>query len=256
MTRLPPVDTAALYANGAHYDAHHREYLDDLPFWIGLAREHDDPILELACGTGRITLPLAEKGHRVVGLDVSRPMLDRARSKAPAGADVEFVEADCRRFDLDERFGLVFFPFNSIAHLHDRASLAACLACVRAHLAPGGRFLVDIFAPSMEYFRRDPERRYPVAEYPDPDGGGTVVVTESNVFDPSTQVNRIRWHYHLGESLWVVENNMRIFFPEELLILLEGAGLRTVERWGDYDRSPFTAESPKQLVLVEAADGR
>jgi SAM-dependent methyltransferase len=248
---LPPPDCAALYASGAHYDAHHRHYREDVPFYRRLAREWGDPVLELACGTGRLTLQLAEDGRRITGLDVSPSMLEQARLKARArGLDVELVAGDCREFDLGTRFRLIFIPFNSFSHLHDRDAIEACLDCARRHLEPDGRFLVDVFNPSLDILRRDPDRRYKVIEYPDPDGGGTVVVTESNTYDAATQINRIRWYYHLGESMWVVENNMRIFYPEELWTLLEAAGFRIDRRWGDYERSPFGPDSPKQLVLV------
>jgi len=246
------VDCADLYRDGRHYDSQHRDFADDIPFYLRQIEKYGEPILELACGTGRIAIPIAEKGYRVTGLDVSGPMLSQARRKAAAkGVNVEWVEADCRDFKLNRAFNFVFFPFNSISHLQDLASLEACFSCVKAHLTPQGRFAIDMFNPRLDILMRDPTRRYPVAEYPDPDGRGTVTITENNVYDRASQINRIKCYYDVsdGKEAFVVENNMRIFFPQELDALLSYNGFTVDAKFGDYDETPFESSSPKQLVV-------
>ena len=86
--------------------------------------------------------------------------------------------------------------------------------------------------------------RYPVAEYPDPDGNGTVIVTENNVYDAASQINRIKWYFRIGElgEERVVDNNMRIFFPQELDALLRSHGFAIEKKYGNYDESPFLSE--------------
>ena len=117
---------------------------DDIDFWIreGLASQ---PLLELGCGTGRITIPLASAGFDITGLDISEPMLRRARSKAKAAdVDVTWFQGDMRGFDLDRKFGMIFCPFGTFNHLrHDE--VARCLAGVREHLLPAGYFVLDTF---------------------------------------------------------------------------------------------------------------
>ena len=131
-----------LYRDGRHYDELVRSLpLGDVPFYVGEAKRADGPVLELACGTGRVTIPVAQSGVEIVGLDQSASMLATARAKAAeAGVKIAWVEADCRTFALSRKFALIFMAFNSMQHLHDHASLAALFAHVRGHLAPGGRF--------------------------------------------------------------------------------------------------------------------
>ncbi|KPJ51543.1 hypothetical protein AMJ39_09695 [candidate division TA06 bacterium DG_24] len=95
--------------------------------------------------------------------------------------------------------------------------------------------------------------RHPVARYDDPDGSGEVVITESNEYDRATQVNRIKWHYEIGtQPERIVENNVRIFFPQELDALLRWSGFRIDSKFGDYDRTPFESNSRKQLAVCAA----
>jgi len=108
-----------------------------------------------------------------------------------------------------------------------------------------------MFNPRLDILMRDPTRRYPVAEYPDPDGRGTVTITENNVYDRASQINRIKCYYDVsdGKEAFVVENNMRIFFPQELDALLSYNGFTVDAKFGDYDETPFESSSPKQLVV-------
>ncbi|NLI76808.1 MAG: class I SAM-dependent methyltransferase [Candidatus Riflebacteria bacterium] len=259
MPAIPPSDCDPLYRDGRHYDGLNDRFQDDLPFYRDLAVAAGGPVLELACGTGRLTIPLAQAGIDITGLDRSAGMLAHARAKArEAAVKVAWVRADARRFRLGRRFRLIFIPFNSLHHLHDRPSLEAFFACVRRHLAPGGRFLVDVFNPSLQVLTRPEGQVYPVGGYPDPDGQGSVEITETNVYDRATQVNRIKWRFAFsdGRPDVVDELNMRVFFPQELDALLVYNGFRLLEKWGGFDRQPFTSASAKQLVLCAAAPRR
>jgi SAM-dependent methyltransferase len=249
---MEPIDCEPLYRDGRHYDLQHRDFVDDIPFYVKQAERYGDPLLEIACGTGRITIPIAEKGLRITGLDVSKGMLAHAERKAAAlGADIEWINADCRDFHLGRYFNLILFPFNSIAHLHSLADIEACFACVREHLAPGGHFIVDIFNPRLDILMRDRSGRYPVGEYPDPDGQGTIVLTENNVYDGASQVNRIKWYYRIGgrSDQITVDLNMRIFYPQELDALLKYNGYEIENKFGDFDESPFGSDSLKQIPV-------
>jgi len=249
---MKPPDVEHLYFDGRHYDERYRDFTQDLPFWIAQARKYGDPVLELACGTGRVAIPLAKEGFRVTGIDVSDSMLAQARKKASReDVAVEWVKADVRAFELDKRFPLIIFPANAICHLLELRDLEACLACVRKHLAQGGRFILDVFNPRLDILLRDPEKRYPHAEYPDPDGKGTIVVIESNVYDRASQINHIQLFYKLpGRDEELVEDLlMRIYFPQELDALLKYNGFVIEAKLGDYDGRPFDSEAPKQLIL-------
>ena len=247
---MEPPDCGKLYRDGRHYDGQIGGFVADIPFYLSQVEKYGTPVLELACGTGRVTIPLAENGIDITGLDVSRPMLDVAREKSTsAGLNVNWGEEDCREFKLGEKFNLIFFPINSITHLHDRESFEACFSCVREHLSAEGRFIIDLFNPRLDLLMRDPDKRYPVAEYPDPGGEGSVTVTENNVYDSVNQINRLKWYYRIGDQERIVENNMRIIFPKELDALLHYNGFDIEAKYGNYDQSLFASDSPKQITV-------
>src|SRR6476660_2690004 len=189
-------ESIPLYRDGRHYDALNSFLVTDIPFYEEEARKAGGCVLELACGTGRLTIPIAQSGVEIVGLDLSGSMLAHARTKAKAvGVEIEFVEGDCRSFDLGRKFGLIFMAFNSMQHLHDYASLAALFANVRKHLVEGGRFVFDVFNPKIEILARVPGERRLEREYQDPDGKGTTAFEHSLTYDDATQVSHIQCYF-------------------------------------------------------------
>ena len=254
MLMNPPV-MLPLFFNGRHYDLKWRHLISDLPFWARQAGKYADPVLELGCGTGRVALHLAQGGWRVTGIDISDSMLYEAKRKSTQQRlPVEWMKDDIRTFELRRKFPLVIFPFNTLAILSELADLEACLASVKKHLAPGGRFIIDVFNPSLDVLRRDPAKRYPHREYPAPDGGGVIVVTESNVYDAAHQINRLKLFYKFpGKEEEVVEElSLRIYFPQELDALLKYNGFAIENKFGNYDESPFESSSQKQLIICSA----
>jgi SAM-dependent methyltransferase len=128
---------------------------DDLDFYAGLASRAGGPVLELGCGTGRVTEAMLRTGAAVTGLDLCPDMLSRARDRlsslpAPQAAGAELVEGDMTDFDLGRRFSLVVIPFRPFQHLATPEQQAACLACVGRHLARDGTFVLDIFDPDLD----------------------------------------------------------------------------------------------------------
>lgn len=247
---------ADIYASARRYDALTGETNagEDLDYWERQIRLGFGPALELACGTGRLTLPLTERGLAIEGLDVSPVMLDWAQEKAALrGLSIAWHQADCTDFDLGRRFGTIFLPNNSLCHLLHWRDFAACLACVRRHLLPGGRFLLDYFNPSLGLLLRDPDERSPLAEFEDPEGDGMVTVTETNAYDFASQTNHIRWFWRFaarpGEED-VTDLPMRVYYPQELDALFALNGFRIEAKHGGYDEPPFSSLSRKQLIVA------
>lgn len=251
--RIP--DGSEVYGDAVLYDAEDTPAQNDLPLYLAAAKKARGPVLELACGTGRLTLELARAGIDITGLDVSSPMLGQARKKAAKeGLEADFVLGDARSFRLKRKFRLIFIPFNSMQHLADRDSLERFFASVRAHLAPGGRFMLDVFNPHPHYLVRDTEERLPVSCYKDPRGKEQILVEEQYSYDRAAQVSRITWHYIRGRKRFASRKlNMRCFFPQELDTLLIYNGFKILKKYGDFDLNPFAGTSPKQIVICRKA---
>ena len=199
-----------------------------------------------------MTIPIAEKGYNITGLDNSRPMLIEAKRKAKIKRlHIEWVNMDCRDFSLNKKFAFIFFPFNSIAHLQSIEDFEACFSCVKKHLAENGKFIIDIFNPKFSILERNSNSRYPVTEYTPHKNKNAVVITENNFYDKASQINKIKWYYKIGNQIeeLLVEYNMRILFPKELDTLLYYNDFKIIEKYGNFDCSKFVSSSSKQLIV-------
>ena len=251
MVKMKIGDGSEIYWDGLQYDAFNKPYQNDLAFYLAEARKARGPVLELACGTGRLTIPLKKKGINITGLDMAAPMLERARDKAAeAGLAIPFILGDARKFSLGKRFELIFIAFNSMQHLARREDLEGLFSSVARHLAPGGLFIFDVFNPELGHLTRDPEELLPVAYYQDPAGEGKVLVNEQYSYDKAAQVSRLTWHYRREKDGKTVKKslNLRCFYPEELLALVHYNGFRVISRCGDFERRPFKSASMKQII--------
>ena len=254
---MPHPEPIPLYRDGPHYDAMVGTLdLPDIAFYLEEANYAGNPILELACGTGRITIPIAQNKLDIVGLDQSTSMLAHARKKAAdAGAKIGWIEADCRTFQLNRKFPLIFMAFNSMQHLHDQQSLSALFDNVRGHLAPGGRFIFDVFNPSLAILTRDSNVRHFDRQYEDPQGRGRITLEMTAVYDDAAQVNRMKWYFSLPnqKDFQVEQLDVRCFFPQELDLLVSANGFHIEWKYGYFDRKPFRSGDPKQIVVCRPA---
>jgi SAM-dependent methyltransferase len=202
-------------ANAGRYDALEAGLTGDAAFYTALARAHP-PVLELGCGTGRVTLAIARAGVAVTGLDLSAGMLAVARRKGADAPAVRWLRGDMRAFDLGERFGLICIPHRTFQHLLTEAEQRATLACCRAHLRAGGRLALNVFNPPEALLARAGR-------------GGASVVGEAYAGLP-----------------------VRYVRAAELWRLLTGAGFRVEGLYGWFDRRPFRADSPEQVWVAVA----
>ncbi|MFX1417581.1 MAG: class I SAM-dependent methyltransferase [Promethearchaeota archaeon] len=242
------------YLDGRHYDAKvgSRKRFEDIPFYINKAKEYGDHILELACGTGRVTIPIAKNGFKITGLDFLNTMLKEARRKSKeTGVNIEWIETDMTNFDLNKKFNLILMPGCAFNWLLDLDSVEMCLICVKKHLKPNGGFIFDAFNPNLNILVRDPSKFYPSAEYQDPDGRGLVVVSENTKYDKANQVLLWRLSYSIADKTISESNEMklRIFFPQELDALLKYNGFKIKAKYGDFDSTPYTSDSRRQIFI-------
>lgn len=218
-------------------------------FYRALARRVGGAVLELACGSGRLTIPLAQDGHEVIGLDRSPAMLNAARAKARAmDVPAAFLVGDMRRFAFGRRFGLVVLACNSLAHLTENDEVIACLSCVREHLDRDGVLAFDIVNPDLARLaahRTD-------LRFDAPDG---LTVQETAAYDPVGQIRTACWTLRQAdlEAAPLAPLVLRHFFPQEVGFMLRAAGLRLAARHGDFAGGPFAADSANQICIATRA---
>ena len=192
---------------------------------------------------------------RIVGLDRSAAMLTTARSRAKAaGVTCGLVEGDMRAFDLGQQFGLVFVARNSLLHLSSAEDIVAAFSAIQHHLLPGGVFAFDVFNPDPSILARSKKQRFPVMTV-DTAAFGRLSVESTHDYDAAEQTDRGTWFISSGDERdkWVVSVVVRSIFPQELPLLLQAAGLRLVNRFGNLSKHPFGAGSPQQVCLYQAA---
>lgn len=198
------------------------------------------PVLEFAIGTGRVALPLAQRGLAVSGIDWSGAMLQRLREK-PGAEAIEAVVGDMATTRLPGEFSLVFLVFNTLGNLLHQAEQVACFRNAAAHLRPGGHFVVEMLVPGL--------RRLPP-------GSGAVVSELApghsciDRYDPLTQ--RLESHHYTRRPDGSFRYGMtpqRWVWPAEMDLMGELAGLVRVARWADWNRAPFTADSASHISV-------
>jgi SAM-dependent methyltransferase len=236
------------------YHAHHSLYLEDLPFWLDLAAQAGDPVLELGCGTGRVLIPLAVAGYQTVGLDHDLSMLKFLHTNI--GPEIQheprLLAADIAEYNLTAQFPLIILPCNTFSMLsHDHRK--ACLRCVLRHLRQDGIFAVCL--PNPELLIRLPNRSMTELEdeFIHPHTGNPVQVSSS--WKRTKNTFNVTWNYdHLlpdGTVDRLTVNAIHQLTPLKTYVGdIEYAGLMVRELYGDFDRSAFTVDSPHLILLI------
>jgi SAM-dependent methyltransferase len=242
------------------YDAFSFE--DDLPLYLELAREQGGKVLEVACGSGRVLLPLVRAGFELVGVDSSPHMLAITREKLDAEAASsnrgQLIQADMRNFTLERGdFDLAIVAVKSFAYLTERHEQLRCLQSIYAHLRPGGLLAMDLLHPRLDWLAMPRGLLRDDLVQTVANGGDTVSRVESVVstdFARQTRVIRSTYEVINGEGAVVekrfVEWLYRWTYRYEAEHLLEQAGFEVEALYGGYQREPFQSESAVMLFLA------
>jgi SAM-dependent methyltransferase len=235
-------------------------------FYTALAHETGGPVLEIACGTGRVSIPIARAGFAVTGLDIVPGMLARARAKS-AGLSTRWVEGDARTFDLGEQFRLIFITGNAFQAFLTRPDQEALLERVRAHLHAGGLFAFETRNP--RWAARTNLQQQPAGEglfafletraeeeylntYTDK-AGHSVRVSNTQAYDHVAQIlhwtTYRRWLEDDEEQTRTTRIAVRYTFPQELAALLHYNGFSLLRQYGDWNLEPLSASSPSILAV-------
>ena len=227
----------------ATYDADSEEMFDPglleqtVDFLAALAG--DAPALEFGIGTGRVAIPLSQRGVWVCGIDISEAMVAQMRAK-PGGDAIPVTIGDIATTRAPGVFGLVYVPYNTITNLGTQDEQVACFHNAADHLKPGGYFVAEIFVPQL--------RRLPAGEKYQP----FQVTPEHLGFDEYDLLNQVltSHHYFVGSGrAQYFASRHRFAYPAEFDLMARMAGLTLRERWGDWDRSEFTAESGSHVSV-------
>jgi SAM-dependent methyltransferase len=197
--------------------------------------------LELGIGTGRIALPLAERGVRVHGIDLSEAMVAKLRAK-PGGEDIPVAIGDFATTRVDGTFTLAYLVFNTIMNLTSQDEQVACFENVSAQLEPGGCFVIEVGLPDLQ--------RLPFGETIRPFAVSATRLGFDE-YDVAAQ-GLISHHYRVADGrldLWSIP--FRYVWPAELDLMARLAGMRPSERWSGWKREPFTSESGKLVGVWE-----
>lgn len=240
------------------YDHYSLGLTGDVSFYLEEAKKARGRVLELACGTGRVTIPLALAGVDVVGVDLSQPMLDIAREKVAKLAEdvrgrIQLVQGDMRSFYVDtpegEKFGAAMIPYRSFCHILTPEDQARVLERMRDHLVDDGLLIINIFDPRLEWILEDssfpesPLRKH--HEFNHPETGNRVVIWDTRKYDLEKQViDEDRIFEEIDLDGVVIQRSyakwsLRWTYRHEMEYLLRLSGFEIQALYGDFNRGPF-----------------
>lgn len=247
------------------YDVDLLEDPGDLDLYLALAARAGGPVLELACGTGRLAIPLAAAGIQVTGVDRDPAMLGRARAATArmgreTTGNLRLIEADIVGLELPEAgtFGLAFIALNSLFLMGTRDGQRSALESLARHLAPGGLAVVDVWQPDADDLARFDGRVMLEYVRDDPETGRQVVKTSSAQYDPTSQIVELTTRYEEGRAgepavRWLREDRLRLVSADELAGLAGDAGLEIETLAGGYDLAPIGSASERAVLLAVRA---
>ena len=238
-----------IYLNPNLYDALHSDIGTDENVIKYYAKKCNGPVLEIACGTGRLSKYIIDLGLPYTGIDNSKPFLNVSLEKF--GKNGTFLYNDMQDFKLAEKFDFIFIGFNSFLHnLTDKDALN-CLKCVRNHLNSDGLFLLSIFLPDPEFLYRDEylHEARTIFNYK----GRQCRVLEKNSYDNETQINSLTWQLEIDGKLSdeTYSFKQRMFYPHKMHLLFQESGFSVQEKFGDWDMNPMDEESPLQIYICK-----
>jgi SAM-dependent methyltransferase len=248
------------YTGAEEYDLENGLDGPELPFYRDLASETGGPVLDLACGTGYLTIPLAEMGLSVTGVDLAPEMLEHARRKT-SSLPIYWVQADCRTLDLKQQFKLVTLTGNAFQEFRTRADQEGLLGSVRRHLAPGGLFAFETRFPrasellTPEAIAGDWSEDTVWRQFEN-EHGQTVTVSTQQRHDAVRQtveylVHR-RWQEDSQDKVVTERAVLRLVYPQEMETLLHYNGFSIRDAYGDWDRQPLTGNSPRMIYVCQS----
>lgn len=255
------IEKSLFFYDGEIYDAYlaapalfntDHETEIDREFWLKQVEEYGDPVLEIGCGTGRVSIPLAEAGFSVVGIDLSTSMLAQARRKSDR---VEWIQKDIRTFNLDRKFACILAPYYVINYLYELKDIEAVLRNCKAHLKPNGKLILDLVHLPPQFWRELFEQEgaiETIREFAEPKTQQKIIVRFGEEYDFKEQIHSELISYHFSNGKVMSDRlDHRIYFPKEIETILKYNGFHIKRCFGNYDSTPFTVDSLRHILVCE-----
>jgi ubiquinone/menaquinone biosynthesis C-methylase UbiE len=241
------------------YDIEHAHFGEDLDMYTNFAELSGGKILELACGSGRVLLPLAQAGYELTGVDSSERMLELAREaldEAGVAMRCTLVQQDIVELNLGHKFRMAFIALGSFAHITTRKAQQQALSAVRAHLGTGATFVVDISNSDARYMEELSGQMLHQGSW---QGEDDTYLTHFVSPASATQRHLLELTHFYDRHIQggpvqrtVVTTSLYLFERSEMELLLEQAGFVVKDVYGDHDMGPYTLESPRMIFVAEA----
>jgi SAM-dependent methyltransferase len=248
-------DTIARY-----YTIEHQLFTDDIPFYLDLANQRGDPILEVGCGTGRVVLPLAQAGYKVIGVDTSEAMLAIARRHLEnlehLKEQVHLIQGDILQHQ--GRYQLILLSYNALMHFTTQEAQLAILRHLAGLLLEDGLMVIDLPNAGEAYASEDELGIVLERTFEEPESGHQVMQQSVSRIDRSEQRLHVTWIYDeifpdgsLKRTLAPLV--MRYIFPGEMHLMLGLCGLEADEWYGDYQQNPFEDGCSRMILVAKLA---
>ena len=222
---------------------------DDIEFWKStLDKNHS--ILELACGTGRIAIPLIKEGFNYCGIDISLEYVNHANKKMRALTDKQLIlQGDMRTFKHHIEYDSIFIGFNSFLHLLDERNAKRCLSNIKQHLHKSSIVYIDMFVPHPLFLFRPRNHKVHIMDFYDSTIKDDVYIKENIQYNPETEIADVVWHYYKEKNTLynTFKFKMKMFYPDTMNRILIDSGFYIDQVWGSYNYSKFNENSNLQI---------
>lgn len=243
------------YRMADFYDDYYGKNVADIPFWISCT-EGRKKILEVACGTGRVTIPLVNSGKDVYALDYSEAMLDILKEKIEnlniEKEKIKLLCQDMRNMKIDEKFDVILITSNSVNHLEKTEDFEKMLDSANSLLSDDGILVFDALKPKFKFLTRNMNEKYDEEEFTLSKTGEKITVCENSKYDHATQINNVNYYYTNSENETTILNiKVRLYFPQELDYIISKSKFKIKEKYDWYDYRKFEGRTNEQIFILE-----
>ena len=229
---------------------------DDIEFWKKIFSNQQKTILELAAGTGRISIPLIRENLDYTGLEISKDYCNFAnRDLKELTNKAHIVQGDMRNFNLNKTFDVIFVGFNSLLHLLNEKDLIKTLNCIQSHMHEKSKLYIDIFVPHTLFLSRS-KSKMKICEFFDSIQKQESIIYESLKYDDKNEIMNVNWFYESkGKAYNEFKFDMKMYYPDTMNRILTDQNFKILNLWGDYNKTLFNEESNLQIYQCSLNHG-